>query len=232
MEKPEATISSKILAKITYFADLEPPVLQKLSSAAIQRKYDAGQVVFMEGEPCSGLYVVQDGWLKSVMIAASGREQVIRVVGPGDVFNELGVLAGGLNQITVQALEPATLWIIPQNVLLELMRRDPGFCLAIVRNLTQRIQHLMKLVEDLSLRPVEGRLARILLEAAQDGVINRRRWSTQAEMAARLGTVPDVLNRALRSLVEEGVIRLERQQIVILDPAALKARARLDDTKA
>jgi CRP/FNR family transcriptional regulator len=232
MEKPEAPISSKILAKITYFADLEPPVMQKLSSAAIQRKYDAGQVVFMEGEPCSGLYVVQDGWLKSVMIAASGREQVIRVVGPGDVFNELGVLAGGLNQITVQALEPATLWIIPQNVLLELMRRDPGLCQAIVRNLTQRIQHLMKLVEDLSLRPVEGRLARILLEAAQEGVINRRRWSTQAEMAARLGTVPDVLNRALRSLVEEGVIRLERQQIVILDPAALKARARLDDIKA
>ena len=232
MENPGAYKATKILARIPYFADLEQQVMQELSSAAIQRNYDAGQVVFVEGEPCSGLYVVQDGWLKSVMITANGREQVVRVVGPGDVFNELGVLAGGLNQITVQALEPATVWIIPQKVLLDLMERNPSLCLAIVRNLTQRIQHLMRLVEGLSLHPVEGRLSRILLDAAQEGVVNRRRWSTQAEMAARLGTVPDVLNRALRGLVEDGVIRLERQQIVILDIAALKARAKLDDTKA
>jgi len=79
-------------------------------------------------------------------------------------------------------------------------------------------------VEDLSLRTVEARLARFLLEQATGGVLRRQRWATQAEMAARLGTVPDELNRALRSLAEEGLIQVKRHQIQILDRQGLEAK--------
>jgi CRP/FNR family transcriptional regulator len=83
-------------------------------------------------------------------------------------------------------------------------------------------------VEDLSLRSVEARLARLLIQEATDGTLQRRRWDTQAAMAARLGTVNDVLNRALRRLAADGLISVERRQIRILDDERLADLAQLD----
>ena len=215
----------QVLSSIPYFAQLDPATLEAVTRAAIQRSFDAGQVVFLEGEPCSGLYVVQEGWLRSVKISPTGREQVIRFVGPEEMFNEIGVFAGGVNQVTVEALEATVLWIIPRETLLGLMDTHPSLCRLITQNLAQRVLHLISLVEDLSLRTVEGRLARILLEQSRGDLVSRQRWSTQAEMASRLGTVPDVINRALRNLVEGGLIRIERHQIHILDREGLADKA-------
>ena len=220
----------EVLSTIPYFANLDSATLEAISRVAIRRAFEAGQVVFLEGDACSGLYVVQEGWLKSVKISPAGREQVIRFVGPGELFNEIGVFAGGLNQVTVEALEPAVLWIIPRETLLSLMDTHASLCRMITQNLAQRVLYLIGLVEDLSLRTVEERLARLLLEQAQGDTFSRRRWSTQAEMAARLGTVPDVINRALRDLVEEGLIQIERHQIQILDREGLEARAMLGES--
>ncbi|HUW14316.1 MAG TPA: helix-turn-helix domain-containing protein, partial [Anaerolineae bacterium] len=100
---------------------------------------------------------------------------------------------------------------------------------AITRNLAQRVLHLMGLVEDLSLRPVAARLARVLLDHSTGEVMDRRRWSTQAEMAARLGTVPEVLNRALSGLAAEALIGIERHRIRILDREGLEAKAMLSE---
>jgi len=215
----------QVLSSIPYFAQLDPATLEAVTRAAIQRSFDAGQVVFLEGEPCSGLYVVQEGWLRSVKISPTGREQVIRFVGPEEMFNEIGVFAGGVNQVTVEALEATALWIIPRETLLGLMDTHPSLCRLITQNLAQRVLHLISLVEDLSLRTVEGRLARVLLEQSRGDLVSRQRWSTQAEMASRLGTVPDVINRALRNLVEGGLIRIERHQIHILDREGLADKA-------
>jgi len=85
----------------------------------------------------------------------------------------------------------------------------------------------MSKLEDLSLHTVEARLARLLLEQAGQGTVQRRRWATQTEMAARLGTVPDVLSRALRKLAADGLIRVARHQIEILDIAGLEEKAQL-----
>ena len=92
-----------------------------------------------------------------------------------------------------------------------------------------RVVHLVRLVEDLSLRSVEARLARLLLEQAEGETIPRQRWATQAEMAARLGTVPDVVNRTLRKLAETGIIKVERHQIQIMDKDGLLSIAQVAD---
>jgi CRP/FNR family transcriptional regulator len=225
----KAAKAVEILSSIPYFGRLDPHTLESISAAVLRRSFEAGQVVFLEGEPNSGLYAVQEGWLRAVKISPAGREQVIRFVGPGEMFNEIGVFAGGLNQVTVEALEPAVVWIIPRETLLRLMDTHPSLCRLITQNLAERILHLIGLVEDLSLRTVEERLARMLLEQSRGAVVSRRRWSTQAEMAARLGTVPDVVNRALRGLAEEGLIQIERRQIRILDRQGLQAKAKLDE---
>jgi CRP/FNR family transcriptional regulator len=84
------------LSSIPAFEGLDAETLGLIATSAIRREYEAGQVVFLEGEPCAGLYFIEQGWLKSVKISPSGREQVIRFAGPGEVFNEIGVFAGGV----------------------------------------------------------------------------------------------------------------------------------------
>lgn len=220
----------KDLTGLPLFARLDRPAALALARAALLRSYDAGEILFLEGEPCAGLYIVQVGWLKSVKISNSGREQTIRYVGPGEAFNEIGVFAGGLNFVTVETLEPAKVWIIPRQVLLQLVAQHPTLSNLVIQNLALRAQYLMSLVEDLSLRSVESRLARVLLEGSDPSgeVVQRKRWSTQSEIAARIGTVPDVLNRLLRGLVDEGLIRVDRHQIDILDRESLREKAGLD----
>jgi CRP/FNR family transcriptional regulator len=193
--------------------------------AAVRREYEAEEIVFLEREPCAGLYVVDEGWFKAVRTSPEGREQALRFVGPGEVFNEVGVFAGAHNPATVVALEAGAVWLIDRNTIIRLMDRYPRLAHSVVENLARRVLHLASLAEDLSLRTVEARLARLLLDRAKEGVLHREHWATQAEMAARLGTVLDVLNRALQQLVNEELIEVERHQIRILDRDRLKAKA-------
>ncbi len=216
------------LSSAPYFSHLDPSSLDALAQAAVRREYEADQVVFLEGEPCAGLYVVEDGWIKTVRVSLEGREQALRVVGPGEVFNEVGVFAGAGNPATAVALEASRVWLIHRGTVLRLLDQYPDISRSVIQHLAQRVLHLVSLAEDLSLRTVEARLARLLLERAEAGTLQRRRWATQAEMAARLGTVLDVLNRALHQLVDEELIEIERHQIRILDPEGLRARALID----
>ena len=220
--KPTAV---QVLAAVPYFGELDPTTLEHIARMALRRVYDVGQMVFVEGSECEGLFVVEDGWFKATRISSEGREQVLRIVGPGEFFNEIGILSGARNQVNVTALENAVLWVVPRDAMLMLLDREPHVGRIVAQNLAVRVVHLLSLIQDLSLRSVEARLARWLLQQATDDLIVRQRWLTQAELAARLGTVPDVLQRALRDLVEANLIQLERRQIQILDRAGLEAIA-------
>ena len=214
-----------LLKAVSYFSDLDSNALSVLARSAIRRTYVAGQVVLIEGEPCAGLCIVESGWLKAVKIGLDGREQVLQMLQAGEAFNAISVFTDAPNQASVSALEPSVIWLIPREVLLRLMDEHPQLARQVIRDLAGRVMHLVRMAEDLSLRSVEARLARLLLEQAQGESVQRRRWATQAEMASRLGTVPDVVNRALRKLSEEGLIHVERHQIQILDKEGLKTIA-------
>lgn len=224
---PDLPPMRRLLASISYLAELDDAAQSVIARHALRRTYDAGEVVILQGEPCPGLYLVAEGWLRVFKTASAGREQVIRFVGPGEAVGEFAVFAGGPQPASVSALEPAVLWLLPRTSLLALLKERPTIAQAVIASLARRVEHLLGLVEDLSLRSVEARLARYLLETAEQGVVRRRRWTTQAELAARLGTVLEVLNRALRSLQDDGLIALDRQCILILDPAGLRHRAEM-----
>ena len=214
--------SKEILKAVSYFSSLNDAALNLVAQSAIRRVYDAEQVILIEGEPCTGLYVVENGWLKAVKIGLDGREQVLHTFKAGDVFNGISVFTDVPNQATVTALETSAVWVVQRDTLMRLMDEHPALARHVVKDLAGRVMHLIRMVEDLSLRSVEARLARLLLEQSDGSSVQRRRWATQAEMASRLGTVPDVLNRALRKLVEEEILHVERHQIQILDRERLK----------
>lgn len=220
---------TKIFRVVSYFTNLDDAALDLVARSAIRRVYDEGRVVLLEGEPCAGLYIVESGWLKAIKIGLDGREQVLQMLKPGDAFNLISIFTDAPNQATVAALEASQVWVIPRSFLLSLLNDQPSFAQQVVKDLAGRVMHLIRLVEDLSLRSVEARLARLLLEQADGDLISRQRWATQAAMAARLGTVPDVVNRALRKLAEDGIIAVERHQIKILNQEKLKIIAQLVD---
>lgn len=210
------------ISKLADFANFDPKLLRLIAGAAIQKTYQAGEFVFLEGGPCQGLYITRQGWLRAVKSNPSGRELVVRYVGPGETFNEIGVLTAGVNLISVEALEPARVIIIPRQAMLDMIDQHPDLAKAIIQNLAGRILHAMNMIVELSLHTVEHRLARFLLDQSTGDSVNRKKWATQAAIASRLGTVPVVLNRALRGFVEEGLIDLERERIHILKRAELE----------
>ncbi|MEK6222807.1 MAG: Crp/Fnr family transcriptional regulator [Chloroflexota bacterium] len=215
----------KSLKKIPYFSNIPSADLEDIAGTAVKKTYAADDVVFWEGDPSTGLYVIEDGWFKIIKISPNGREQVIKFVGPEEAFNALSLFANIPNPATAMALESATVWLIPNEIMLGLLDTYPKLARGVIQILAGRVQYLVGMVEDLSLRSVESRLARLLLEQASDETVQRQQWATQTEIAARIGTVTDVLSRALRKLTEESLISVTRHQIKILDPVELKVRA-------
>ncbi len=217
----------EILKGVSYFSDLDIAVLSSLTRDTSHRIYNADEIILLEGEPCLGLYVLEKGWLKVSKIGIDGREQILKTLRSGDVFNALSVFTDVPNQATVVALETSTIWLVQRAPLLKLIEEHLSLAHHVIEELAGKVQHLIRMVEDLSLRSVEARLARLLLEQAQDESVQRQRWATQSEISSRLGTVPDVLNRTLRKLAEKGMIRVERHQIQILDKEGLKVIAQI-----
>lgn len=221
----------EILTRVPYFGGLDPEILTAIAQVAEHQAYDRDQVVFMEGDPGAGLYIVEHGWFKVVKISLDGREQAIHFLGPGEAFNAMSVFTETPNPATVIALEPSTALLVRRDAMIRLLDAHPRLARIMIQKLAARVQHLITLVEDLSLRTVEARMARMLLAGGRQGedqTVSRRRWATQNEMAARLGTVPDVVSRTLRKLASEGMIEVSRHQIKILDIEGLERVAKLE----
>lgn len=218
-----------LLRRVPYFHSLSPAVLAALAEAVSERRYERGQIIFLEGEPCAGLHLVAAGEVKIFKLSTQGREQVLHRVGPGETFNDVAALDGGPNPASAAALTQADVFVICRSDIQRLSQLYPALAWALIESVARRTRHLVDMVEDLALRSVKERLARLLLaEAAHTqaaGTINRSQMVTQAEMAARLGTVREMIGRALRNLADAGLIQFDRHRIVIVDRQGLAAVA-------
>jgi CRP/FNR family transcriptional regulator len=216
------------LGRVPQFNDLSGEIQQVIAESAFRRHYDGGQVIYIEGEPAESIYILESGWVKATRMTREGREQAMMFLRPVEIFGDIAVLTGTTYPGTVVALEDVAVLVIPAQTMLDLIQRQPTFAMAVIRHLGKRVLHYIHLVEDLSLRSVEARLAHTLLQNAElhDGrlIVPRRDWTTFDEMAVRLGTVRDVLSRALHTLENEGLLKLERREIILLDPKGLSLR--------
>ena len=224
MKPPLAEMTERIalLRRLPYFAALDAPTLQAVAAAAVRRTVGADEVVMIEGEPCAGLFVVQSGRVKIARTSLAGREQILHIAGPGEAFNDVPVFDGGPNPATVQAMTDSTLLVIDRATLLALFDRYPHLAQAVVAVLAARCRQLVAMIEDLSLHGVTARLAGLLLDQAAQVDAPPL---TRAQMAARLGTVREMVSRSLRELEQDGLIRLEGARIVIGDRDGLARRA-------
>lgn len=217
-----------LLRQVPYFAELEAAALKELAGRVRERKFKAGEVVLLEGEQCEGLYFVASGRVKVFKVSGEGKEQVLRILGPGRTFNDVPVFDGGPNPGSIATLEPSTIGLVPTSQVLALVESHPKVAKAVIRLLASRLRALTLMIEDLSLRGVVARVAKLLLDCARGhqtlvedtgGACARL---TQHQIAAMTGSVREVVQRALKALERDGAIRLERARVVILDPRALE----------
>jgi CRP/FNR family transcriptional regulator len=218
-----------LLHRVPYFAGLPDNLLAELARVAVERRYSRGEIIFLEGEPCSGLYVVARGEVKIFKVSPQGREQILHQIGPGGTFNDVAALDGEPNPASAAAIADTTLHCITRADLRRLAHAYPALAWVLIESIARRARHLVGIVEDLSLRSVKARLAKLLLaeaeRAAAQPELDRTQMVTQAEMAARLGTVREMVGRGLRELAEEGLIVMDRHRIVIADREKLEAVA-------
>ena len=220
-----------LFKKIHQFENLPLETLERIAKVALPRHFDAGQVIYIEGEPAEKVYLLEQGWVKATRISRDGREQAMMFFSSGEIFGDIAIFAEKEYPGTVVALEEVDLWVIPASEFRALVEQDIVLAMAIIRRLSDRVLHYIGLVEDLSLRNVESRLVNTLLQHAEtcDGqlVVPRRNWTTFDEMAIRLGTVRDVLSRAFKTLEADGLLEVKRHQIILLDPKELARRGNL-----
>ena len=209
------------LKSLPYFAGLEPNVLDAVRRRVYEKKAEKGEMLAFEGEKSDVLYFVVSGVVKVFKTSADGKEQIFRIIRPGESFNDVPVLGGGLNLVSAAAMVEVTLYAIKKSDLEAVMREHPQVAFNVIRVLSRRVTELISLVEDLSFRHVTSRLAKILLMQVEEAGKGRSLHLTQQDLASMVGTAREVVVRSLRSMEEQGILKRERHQLVILDIEAL-----------
>ncbi len=207
------------LRKTHLFKDLSEVSLDALETCFQRKVFVKGSAILWEKDICRWVYFILSGNVDIYLLAPNGREQVLERLGAGEGFNLVPAFKhGAFNQANARAASDVDLLRMSKDDFSDSLERLPEFSRAVADYLAQHLARMVKLVENLSLLSVRQRMAVFLIKQA-DG--KERRW-TQDEMARRLGSVRDVVGRTLRKLADEGLIRFERQRILLLDRAALQ----------
>jgi CRP-like cAMP-binding protein len=205
---------ARLLRRLPYFARLEPEALNRLAGQALARSFEAGALIFAEAEPSAGLWLIEAGGVKIFKLTPDGREHVMHLLGPGETFNDIAALDGGPNPANAAATGPARAWVISTEALQAALAAYPALAVAVVQYLAVRVRRLVTQIEDLALRSVTARLARFILEQAQNPALSGP-GVTRALIATHLATTPESVSRSLRALEQAGAIRFDRHRIII-----------------
>lgn len=211
----------ELIAAIPLFRDLPRDARAAIAGALYACHYRPGQYLVHQGTAPEGLFVICEGRVRLARVSPDGREQVLQMAGPGDLFNAEPLFDGGPTPASARAMSAVRTLLLPAAGLHALLEAHPPVALLLLRELSARQRELVLLLEDLHFRSVRARLARTLLREAEDGAAT----ITQQELAERAGTVREIVGRTLRNMQQQGLVRLLRGQVTVLDLKGLQAAA-------
>ncbi|MEJ2287267.1 MAG: Crp/Fnr family transcriptional regulator [Deinococcales bacterium] len=219
-----ALSDAEVVARCPLFAELPDEDVLALAQVGVRRAMRSGETLFLAGEEARGLPLVVRGRVKVFVLSpATGREVVLTVERPYHAVAELVAFDGGPYPASAAALEDGELLWLEQEGFQRLLQSRPGLGLHVVRTLGRRLRRLVGLIERISFQEVIQRLAADLLEASRAGVPFA--LDTNAAIAARLGTVPELVSRNLSRLHQSGMLELKGRTVLALDQAALRELA-------
>jgi len=214
------------------FAALDPEGAAALRASLVARDVAKGDVIFSEGQPGDQMYVIVEGKVKLGQTSADGRESLLGVLGPGEMFGELSLFDPGLRTSTATALTDSIVLALGNDQLRPWLSGRPEVAAALLQALARRIRRTNEAMADLVFSDVPGRVAKALMELGEkfgeitpDGLLVTHDM-TQEELAQLVGASRETVNKALADFAQRGWIRLESRQVLILDVERLGKRAR------
>jgi len=201
--------------------------LQLLQPCLQQRAYSRGALIVRVGEATDALYIILSGRVKVQISDAQGHEVILAVMGPGEFFGEMGLLDDLPRSASVEALESCQMLRLPKSGFIACLKDNFDLAMVIIRNLVKRLRVADRHIESLALFDVYGRVARVLLDQAQeiDGVWVVKQAPPKQEIARMIGASREMVSRVVRDLQKRGYIRAEKRKIFLLDKNSMAKRA-------
>jgi len=228
VSEPKAS-RGETLKRVPIFSGLTEAEVVFLAQRTVPRRFSTGETVFAEGEPCTGLYVVESGHVRIFKSSAGGREHVLAIEGPGSSVAELPVFDGGNYPASVSAVDDAILLFVSKQDFQALCLEHPQVALKVLRVVGARLRRLVAIIEELSFTTVRHRLAAFLVRLAKTSGTRSGNGleitlpANNQELASQIGTVRELISRNLSRFQAEGMIKIEGRNVFITDLKALEA---------
>jgi len=221
----------ELLGRVEHFKRFPAADRAEIVNAGKLRAFSAGSVIFHEGEPAAGMFVLFEGHVHLCKTGPQGQQSIVAEIEPVIMFNEVTVLDGGPNLTTAIAVQDCLTWNIAVESFQVLLKRYPIVGLGLLKVLAARTRNLLSQYEDISFRSVLARTAKLLLDLSEQGTcpIDRKKYSN-TDMAARISTVPEALSRSLQVFRKAGDITCTRTTITVKQPQTLERFAQVERT--
>ena len=227
---PDDELALASLRRCALFAHIDDARLRTIARSMRQRRFRRNEVIFHQGDVGDSLQVVSSGALKIVLPSAAGEEAIIATLQPGDFFGELALLDGAPRSATAVAVEPTETLALPRDAFLALLDSDPLLTHGLLAGIAAELRRLTGHVEELHFLDLAGRLAMRLARLGRDrdpnatGSVELDWPYTQSDLAAMIGATRQSVNKLLSTLVDDGLVRIERFTLIITDLERLEAR--------
>jgi CRP/FNR family transcriptional regulator len=211
-----------ILASCAFFSQVDGPTRTRLVRMSVRRDYAKGEVIFRDGDPAPGVFVVASGLVRVFKLAPSGKEHVLHLAGPGMTFAEVAVLGNFPCPAFAEALEETHCVLLPVEPFLRALREDHQLSLQILSSMAMWVKSLVSLLEDIVLRDAIGRVAGYLLQAQSEPGAAVSLPSLKKHIASHLNLTSETLSRTLRQLRDERLIGETEAGLVIRNAQGLQ----------
>lgn len=216
------------LRNVSIFEELPERDLEKIANLGTRKTFLKGSVILMEDEIGSALFIIIDGKVKVSRLDETGREVILSILGPGEVFGEMSLLDGMKRSATVSALTDTEVLIIYRDDFLNLLNKHPQIAISLLKELTQRLRKADMQIKSLSLKDAQGRIGCVLIMLADDlgkmykGHVIVEGLPTQQDLANMAGTSRETVSRILSKFEKMGLIKIEGRNLIILEYEKMK----------
>jgi CRP-like cAMP-binding protein len=207
----------QILKNVPLFAGLSEPDLNDLMEIVRIKEHPRGELLFSDGEPAQGFFIVLDGKVKVYKLSPEGKERILHVIQPGGTFAEAAIFGEGLYPAYAEPLQVSKLLFLPKNAFLDLLRDNSRISINMIAGLSKFLRQFANQIEDLTFKDVPSRLARYLMDLSRGTQRTFDLPISKSQLASNLGTVSETLSRTLRKLSEDDLIAVSGKKVEIID---------------
>jgi len=222
--------SSEFLSFVPIFSDLPVETLKMIENIGTKKLHKKNDVVLMEEEAGTALFVIIKGKVKVARSSTDGREVILTILSESDFFGEMAILDGLTRSATVTAIEESELFLIQRNDFVNLLREYPEISISLLQELTKRLRSADAKIKALSLKDAEGKVATVILQLADDigkikhGKVEIEKLPLQQDLANMAGTSRETISRTLHTFAKKGLIELDGSKLSILDYEKFKEK--------